>query len=397
MRGGYILEWLDTLVTVTFNPAKTRVAEIVPENIVKLHEQITIEKEKIQVAIKSIVFNIDDEAKIRCSIKKYHSSLIMLLDQALENKTQISKPAFLKPVLGSIISSIDELLSLIESRFITYLSIDERVPATYLAIAKKELSRKLAAITEKLHNIQSFQPAFSILKQEVEELLNYQPDTHAYTFQEILYLKDLCMELGRLMPIDEAVVYSSLDELLVSMNFNSKPYIYNLTQRVAAHVNSSEQTAGKMERLLFHLKVFKQFHRKPNVIFNAKDADLYKQVCNWFTQELFYLEKQIHYSIIPLKESAPKEVEKSKEKQKILSILSVDQMALVLRAADDMKIIMARSLNSVFKNIVPHLSTPYQEDISYDSMRSKSYSAEQRDKEIVIQTLQQMISKIKEY
>ncbi len=62
-----------------------------------------------------------------------------------------------------------------------------------------------------------------------------------------------------------------------------------------------------------------------------------------------------------------------------------------------MKIIMARSLNSVFKNIVPHLSTPYQEDISYDSMRSKSYSAEQRDKEIVIQTLQQMISKIKEY
>jgi len=287
MRGGYILEWLDTLVTVTFNPAKTRVAEIVPENIVKLHEQITIEKEKIQVAIKSIVFNIDDEAKIRCSIKKYHSSLIMLLDQALENKTQISKPAFLKPVLGSIISSIDELLSLIESRFITYLSIDERVPATYLAIAKKELSRKLAAITEKLHNIQSFQPAFSILKQEVEELLNYQPDTHAYTFQEILYLKDLCMELGRLMPIDEAVVYSSLDELLVSMNFNSKPYIYNLTQRVAAHVNSSEQTAGKMERLLFHLKVFKQFHRKPNVIFNAKDADLYKQVCNWFTRNYF--------------------------------------------------------------------------------------------------------------
>jgi hypothetical protein len=72
-------------------------------------------------------------------------------------------------------------------------------------------------------------------------------------------------------------------------------------------------------------------------------------------------------------------------------------MALVLRAADELRIIMARSLNSVFKSIVPHLSTPYQENISYDSMRSKSYSAEQRDKEIAIQTLQQMINKIKEY
>jgi hypothetical protein len=51
----------------------------------------------------------------------------------------------------------------------------------------------------------------------------------------------------------------------------------------------------------------------------------------------------------------------------------------------------------VFKTIVPHLSTPYQENISYDSMRSKSYTAETRDKEIAIQTLEQMIKKIKEY
>ncbi|MCH5684017.1 hypothetical protein LWM68_06895 [Niabella sp. W65] len=54
---------------------------------------------------------------------------------------------------------------------------------------------------------------------------------------------------------------------------------------------------------------------------------------------------------------------------------------------------MARSLNSVFKNIVPYLSTQYQEDISYDSMRSKSYAAESRDKEIVIETLKQIIKR----
>ena len=72
-------------------------------------------------------------------------------------------------------------------------------------------------------------------------------------------------------------------------------------------------------------------------------------------------------------------------------------MALVSRSADYLKIIRARSLNSVFKTIVPHLSTPYQENISWDSMRSKSYNAETRDKEIVIQTLEQMIKKIKEY
>ncbi len=71
-------------------------------------------------------------------------------------------------------------------------------------------------------------------------------------------------------------------------------------------------------------------------------------------------------------------------------------MVLVLRSAD-LKIVMARSLNTVFKTIVPHLSTPFQENISYDSMHSKSYAAETKDKEITIQTLEQMIKRIQEY
>ena len=83
--------------------------------------------------------------------------------------------------------------------------------------------------------------------------------------------------------------------------------------------------------------------------------------------------------------------------QKLLCELSVDQMALLLRSAEDLKIIKSRSINSLFKTIVPHLFTPNQKDISPDSMRSKSYVAETRDKEIAIQTLEKMIKRIKEY
>jgi hypothetical protein len=85
------------------------------------------------------------------------------------------------------------------------------------------------------------------------------------------------------------------------------------------------------------------------------------------------------------------------KENKIRSILSVDQMAIILRAADELKIVTARSLSSVFRTIVPYLSTLNQENISFDSMRSKSYAAEIRDKEVVIHLLQQMITTIKEY
>lgn len=397
MCGGYVLEWLDTLISVTLNPVKSEIGSMLPEDINKLQNLIMQEKDKVQSAIKFTVFNLNDETAIKCAIKNYHSSLVSLLDQALENKVQVKENAISKPVLDNVISCVEELLFLIERRFTSYLGIDERVPSTYFDLLKKELLKRLPRAAKKYREQHSLIPVFELIVREAEALLNLPADKHKHTFREMFYMKDLCLELEFLEYSDEATLYTTLDEVLIRMNFNSKTYIYNLTQRIAAHINSVEQPSERMERLLFDLKSFKQLHKKPGMIFLMQNAALHKQVDNWFSQEIFYLEKRIHYAIVPLKGGEQKAAPKDKEKEKLLSILSVDQMALILRAADDLRIVMARSLNSVFKNIVPFLSTPYQENISYDSMRSKSYSAESRDKEIVTETLQQMIKKINEY
>jgi hypothetical protein len=320
-----------------------------------------------------------------------------LLDQALENKGPFAENAAPQAILDNIISCIEELLFLIERRFTSYLGIDERVPATYFDLLKKELLKRLPRTIKKHREQHSLIPVLELIIREVEAFLNLPSDKHKHTFREMFYLKDLCVELEFLEYNDDATLYTTLDEVLIRTNFNSKTYIYNLTERIAAHINSVEQPSERMECLLFDLKSFKQLHKKPGMIFLTQNAVLHKQVDNWFSQEIFYLEKKIHYAIVPLKGGEQKSAPKDKEKEKLLSILSVDQMALILRAADDLRIVMARSLNSVFKNIVPFLSTPYQENISYDSMRSKSYSAEGRDKETVTETLQQMIKKINEY
>jgi hypothetical protein len=82
---------------------------------------------------------------------------------------------------------------------------------------------------------------------------------------------------------------------------------------------------------------------------------------------------------------------------KILCSLSVDQIGLILRAADDTRLIQARSLSAVFKSIAPYLSTSNKTDLSYDSMRSNTYHPEAPDKEKAIAALERMIVKIKEY
>lgn len=81
---------------------------------------------------------------------------------------------------------------------------------------------------------------------------------------------------------------------------------------------------------------------------------------------------------------------------KIICDLSIDQMGIILKAADDIKLIVSRSLSQVFRSIVPYLSTTNKAELSWDSMRSNSYHPEERDKDAAIAALEKLIRKIRD-
>jgi hypothetical protein len=400
MCGRYTLEWLDSLITVSLNPAKTDLNAFSDDEIHSVIFKITEEKEKLLILLKDQLFGLTKEKQIALLVNQYHSSLIMLLDQVL--KYPKTSKASLKELYNTLILSLEELLSFIELRFFPYLSLNERVPVTYLAVTGKELKQRVDKLKVKLLAQEVNEKLANIVLSSLYSFIDRLKEDFPVTFRELLYQKDLLKELELLeLPENETYEFTTLDEMLIYLNFNNKSYMSYFTNKLAEKINVNENNSDKLERLLFHYKQFNQMHRKSGVILNPQYGDLKTELGNWFTQEIFYLEKKLHLSIVPINGSANQKsserVSQKNERQKLLCILSVDQLALVLRSADDLKIIIARSLNAIFKTIVPHLSTPYQENISYDSMRSKSYSAEVRDKEIVIQTLQQMINKIKEY
>lgn len=403
MCGRYTLEWLDSLITVSLNPEKTDLNTLSDEEISSVISKITNEKEKLLTILKNQIFGLTKEKQIAILVNQSHSSLIILLDQVMKfPKIRNLNRSSLKDLHNSLVSTLEELLSFIELRFLPYLSLNERVPVTYLAVTGKELKQRVDKLKIKLLAQEANNQLANIVLASLYSFINRLKEDFPVTFRELLYQKDLLKELELLEPPEgETSVFTALDELLIYLNFNSKFYMSYFTKRLAEKINVNENNSDKLERLLFDYKQFNQMHRKPGVILNPQYGDLKTELSNWFTQEIFYLEKKLHLSIVPINGSAEQKGSEPTfqkgEPQKLLCVLSVDQMALLLRSADDLKIIMARSLNAVFKTIVPHLSTPYQENISWDSMRSKSYNAETRDKEIVIQTLEQMIKKIKEY
>jgi hypothetical protein len=83
-------------------------------------------------------------------------------------------------------------------------------------------------------------------------------------------------------------------------------------------------------------------------------------------------------------------------KPKLTCTLTVDQIGLILKAADESQLIISSSLSMIFKTIVPYLATEVKSELSWDSMRSNSYHPEQRDKEAAIAALKKLIIKIQD-
>lgn len=191
MHEGYALEWLDDLISVKLNPARTRLGSISGEEISVLQNRIEEEKAKIIGSIKNLIFSMESESKIVFGVRQFHLSLITLLDQAMRNKICNSKYPELKQILGELIRCIKELLLLIEDRFADHLTKNEGLPSTYFNHLRKELLARISKIGEHLEKLNQ-RPSAEILIKVLNGFLVKSTKEHTFTFQEISYIKELC-------------------------------------------------------------------------------------------------------------------------------------------------------------------------------------------------------------
>ena len=393
------LAWLDSLILETFNPKSGAISTIPDSDLALISENILKESEKIQIQLKNEVFSLRKKRQIRLLVRKYHSSLIFLLDNTIEHrKNEVFNTPNLSNSIDSIITGLDGLLSFIETRFSKYLSLDERVPITYLIVSRKELELKLGNLKRKKLSNEIHQ---NIMETVITILYKLIQSNKGYkiTYRQILYQKELFKSIDDFEDSGKKIdVYSSLDELLIRLNFNSQVYINCLIGRIISNLNAQPTLKGRMSKLLFNFKEFSQLYSNEKIMFEPSQQNIKNLMHNWFKHEIDYLEREIELSSESKIDSTLKQNDGIIAlENKIECILSTDQMGLILRATDESRILKAKSMSQIFKTIVPHLSTPFKKNLSYQSVRSKSYNAEERDKEIAIQTLEKIIKKIKSY
>lgn len=394
----YPLEWFDSLIINTFESHSTSIDVISAYETEVLRERITSESKKIKIQIKESFFELKTKRQIRLLIRKYHSSFIFLLDRIIEIKKneKFSAPEFLK-VFDFIVSSLDDLLSFLETRYPAFISLDQRVPFSYYAVWKSEITIALNNFNKKKAKIgeHDFEIEFlvNLLRVPLQDSRKVKS-----TYRQILYYRELLIELEKLnYLVPDSACFSELDLLLIRMNFNSREYAERLLTKAGIFLNSFESLSERLENIFHCCRQLANLNSDLKLTFNPSQQHLISFLENWFSNEIRYIEKK---TAVLLQEqngiSAGSEfVEKADSK--LECILSGDQIGLILRATDEARIIKAKSMNYIFKSIVPYLSTPVKRNLSYQSVRSKSYNAEDRDKEIAIESLEKIIRKIKTY
>ncbi|OIV40379.1 hypothetical protein [Flavobacterium johnsoniae] len=393
MNNNYPLEWLDALILVHLNPNKTDLCRLSEAELAVISEHVVKESGRIQVRIKNEIFVLRRKRQIRLLVRKYHSTLIFLLDTMVENyKCSVFQQPLLAVSAELVIKCLDDLLSFLEKRFSGYLSLDERVPATYLLVSRKELQLKLKKLLKmKMENEEKKQVLNTVLA-ELEGGFSMQ-ERDRKTFRQMLYERNLLNELEQMNNLEDQGLFFMLDHTLIGLNFNSPVYINLLTKRLACKVEMEEDLAGKLNLLSYYWKEFNQMHCSEKLFFKAEAQHLKTSLGNWFVHEMRHLEKQLEIAAVSSKDAAGEE----KTQNKLQCDLSADQIGIILRAADEARVVKSRSMSLVFQRIVPYLSTSFKRDLSYQSVRSKSYNAEENDKNIAIMTLEKMIKKIRSY
>jgi len=391
----YPLEWLDTLISLTLNPSKIYFQDLTKEGIQNYSEKALLEAVSIQSELKNKVFSLHKESQIRLLVQKYHSALIILLDTLTDyQKDAAFQKSDCSNLARTLVSCLDELLFFIERRFANFLSLEERVPTTYLNVSRAELKLKLDKIKKGII-AEVADPNFTdIVLGNLYKFIEGKRDGQI-TFREVLYRKELVQKLERLHHSkNQTSLYNALNELLVYMNFNSRTYINYFTRSIADKINGLASKAERIDSLHFHYKEFRQMHCNLSMVLYPQHQNLGAILESWFVSEIAYLEKTLHLEVNPIKHYRRSNSDAFAVKDRVLLNFSSDQIALVLRACDETRLLSAKSLSEVFKTIVPHLSTPNKKELSFDAVRRKSYTVEENDKEMVVQALQKLIEKI---
>jgi|GEM_PF-1544527 len=387
----YELEVLENFVAKTLHPARLKQTDSVVSQIPQWRELIASETDRIRKQFIHTVFN-SKERQRELYIQHHQVQLIRMADQlfqylAIKNPKRIyqtGRDNLVATIYKETFCCTEELLNYIEQYFTSYFDKEADVPRVYLLLNQRNLRSSIKTLRVKLAELNANADFIDVL---IAPMFAFCQKKRA-SYRELIYIKDIL----RTLTVCEAI--SELKDLLVSVNFNSCTLVSQRIGEMVNTLNSLPETKDRTAQLSKWQKEINQIPGKPNIALKPNCVSLRDQLSQWITEEIQYLEtRQRLLSVAPtLKVSSS-----INDEEKLNFSVSVNVLAILVRAAHESKLILNKHGTTVFNTVSKFSSTLQTKNPGAKSMDKKSHDPERSHKAKAINALQDMIRLIQDY
>ncbi len=387
----YELEVLENFVAKTLHPARLKQTDSIVSQIPQWRELIASETDRIRKQFIHTVFN-SKERQRELYIQYHQVQLIRMADQlfqylAIKNPKSIyqtGRDNLITTLYKETFRCTEDLLNYIEQYFASYFDRDADVPRVYLLLNQRSLRSSIKTLRVKLAGLNANVDFIDVLLMPLSAFCQKKKAS----YRELIYIKDVLRNLTACEAISE------VKDLLVSMNFNSCPLVSQWIGEMVNTLNGIGETKDKTAQLSKWQKEINQIPVKPNIVLKPNCVSLRDQLSQWITEEIQYLEtRQRLLSVAP-----PFKANSTvNDKEKLHFSVSVNVLAILVRAAHESKLILNKHGTTVFNTVSKFSSTLQTKNPGAKSMDKKSHDPERSHKAKAINALQDMIRLIQDY
>ena len=376
---------------------KCSISELNPKErfLLYCNKRLSDANQKIKLAMKEKVFNLESNLKIEHYIHKnqlaVETKLIALLklinpetDKELDKYSGVYDKT---DCLKCVYANLEKLLVFIEKEYNQYLNVNIMVPFRTVLMNEYAIKPKLEYVRSSLLAMEINPELVKILFEPLLLLstINIQKKITYYQFN---YATEYITELSQL--IQESPSGVTEDELckwLMDLNVNSFQFFDYETNRLKRDLNKCDTDFDQLDFLYKKLKKFNQHRSKINKSFNGKLPEIKEQICSWLEEEIEYINR-----IRNLNEGQTGALKPIEANNKILVGLSVAQLGYFVNILMHTGIIKHHNQREVFRMIADNFKTNGTDSISVDSLSSKYYNVESTTKSAIKEKIIELLN-----
>jgi len=208
------------------------------------------------------------------------------------------------------------------------------------------------------------------------------------TFRRLIYLKQLIKDIDLGLSKQSSSTYTDdLCHLLLYLNFNSYYFLTYTTDKISNEIREHSTLPLQVEKLYFWIKRLNQTPVKPGFVLKPDRASIQDQLGIWLTEEAHFIEKKKQLTFM----MPPAEPIGKGENFKVKTILSVPQLAYLIRLLKEVGLITNQNQMELLRFFSQHFSSARNQNVSSESLRIKYYTVERSSARSVEEILDRLI------